>query len=68
MKKKINFMKSLLEKETYKLNAFHGRENKEIDLITKDEKIVIPESLQERIVQLYHTFLCHVGETETEKP
>ena len=62
--------KSLMEKLThdnkYRLTSFHGGENKEIDLITKDEKIVIPEALQERIVQWYHTFLCHPGENRTE--
>ena len=40
-----NLMKKLFKKDTYKLTAFHGGENKEIDLITKDEKIVIPESI-----------------------
>ena len=33
-----NLMKNLLEKDTYTLTAFHGGENKEIDLITKDER------------------------------
>ena len=36
-------------------------------MITKDEKIVTPEILQERIVQWYYTFLCHPGETRTEQ-
>ena len=59
-------MKKLTKDSNYKLTAFHGGENTEIDLITKDEKIVIPEKLQRRIVEWYHTFLCHPGETRTE--
>ena len=60
-------MKKLLEDSRYTLTAFHGGENKEIDLITRDEKIVIPEQLQRRVVEWYHTFLCHPGETRTEQ-
>ena len=61
-------MKKLLENDTYKLTAFHEGENKELDLITKDEKIVIPESLQERIVQWYHTFYVILERLELNKP
>ena len=61
-------MKKLLSDDSrYTLTAFHGGEDQEIDLITRDEKIVIPEQLQRRVVEWYHTFLCHPGETRTEQ-
>ena len=60
-------MKKLATDKTYELTTFHGGENKEIELITKEEKIVIPQKLQRRIVEWYHTFLCHPGETRTEQ-
>jgi len=56
----------LQSNSSYSLQPYHGGEEKVIKLITKDDKIVIPEQLQERIVQWYHTFLCHPGETRTE--
>ena len=36
-------------------------------LICKDDKIVIPESLQNRIVDWYHTMLSHPGINRTEE-
>ena len=39
----------------------------QIDLITRDEKIVIPQQLQRRVVEWYHTFLCHPGGTKTKQ-
>ena len=45
---------------------FHGGEKEPIKLIVKEEKIVIPDKLQQRVVDWYHTFLCHPGETRTE--
>ena len=57
----------LREDSRYRMTPFHGGENNEIKLITRDEKIVIPEELQDRIVEWYHTFLCHPGETRTEQ-
>jgi hypothetical protein len=35
-------------------------------LITRNERIVIPTSLQKRIVRWYHHILCHPGESRTE--
>jgi transposase InsO family protein len=58
-------MKKAESNEKYSSQPFHGGEN-DIELITKEGKIVIPEQLQERVVQWYHTFLCHPGETRTE--
>ena len=44
---------------------FMGGNN--VYLITKERKIVIPKILQKRVVEWYHTFLCHPGETRTEQ-
>ena len=49
----------------YSLQQFCGG-GKIRHLICYDGKIVIPKSLQTRIVQWYHTNLCHPGETRTE--
>ena len=49
----------------YSLQQFCGG-RKIRHLICYDGKIVIPKSLQTRIVQWYHTNLCHPGETRTE--
>ena len=39
---------------------FHGG-GKEHTLITKFQKIVVPDKLQQRIVDWYHQQLCHPG-------
>ena len=44
---------------------FHGG-GKEHTLITKFEKIVVPDKLQQRIVDWYHQQLCHPGTKRTE--
>ena len=38
-----------------------------MSLICHNEKIVIPESLQQQVVEWYHAILCHLGETQTEQ-
>ena len=40
--------------------------DKEYALITRDGKIVLPESLQVRATEWYHTHLLHPGETRME--
>ena len=50
----------------YSINSFHGGEKDRL-LICKDNKIMVPKSLQSRIVNWYHTMLCHPGETRTEE-
>jgi hypothetical protein len=42
----------------------HG--TKSYDLYTKDDKIVIPQTLQQKAVKFYHKLLMHPGETRTE--
>ena len=52
--------------DKYQTTPFHGGGNN-VYLITKERKIVIPKILQKRVVEWYHTFLCHPGETRTEQ-
>lgn len=37
------------------------------DLITREGKICIPPSLQQRVIDWYHVQLCHPGENRTEQ-
>ena len=37
-----------------------------LSLICFNDKIVVPKTLQTRLVNWYHTHLCHPGETRTE--
>ena len=53
------------EKSVYQLKEFRGG-GKTLSLICFNDKIVIPKPLQQRLVQWYHTHLCHPGETRTE--
>ena len=61
--------KQLLQKarthSDYSLRSFRGG-GKIRQLICKKDKIVVPEELQKRMVQWYHEYLCHPGETRTE--
>lgn len=49
----------------YSIRAFRGG-GKTRQLLCYNDRIVIPRSLQKRIVQWYHEVLCHPGETRTE--
>ena len=40
--------------------------DKKFNIITKDNKIVLPKALQHKAVQWYHVALMHPGETRTE--
>src|SRR5512145_1201594 len=42
----------------------HG--DKEYNLITREGKIVVPQSMQAKLVQWYHNTLMHLGETRME--
>ncbi len=61
-------MLKALQKETtsYHLKSFHGG-GKHRDLICYKDKIVVPTSLQKRMIEWYHTFLCHPGINRTEE-
>ena len=50
----------------YAIHDFHGAGNTR-QLICKNGKIVIPPSLQSRIIDWYHTVLCHPGHTRMEE-
>ena len=49
----------------YTIKPFHGA-GKTRHLICVNDKIVVPKTLQKRLVEWYHTQLCHPGETRTE--
>ncbi len=51
--------------KTYTVNTFHGGD-KQWDLATYKDKIVIPKALQNNVVNWYHDQLCHPGMTRTE--
>lgn len=58
--------KTLLKKpDTYEQKAFTTGKLK-YNLYVKDDKIVVPTSLQTRTVEWYHERLMHPGETRTE--
>ena len=60
-------LKKLQQKNTpYHLKSFHGG-GKARELICYKDKIVVPSALQTRIVDWYHTFLCHPGINRTEE-
>jgi len=55
----------LRENDKYKTHSYRGG-GKTRTLIVKDDKIVIPKTLQQRVIQWYHDQLCHPGVTRTE--
>ena len=55
-----------LKDDKYKLHTFHGA-GKTYELICKDNKIVIPNSLKQKVMDWYHTILVHPGRDRTEK-
>ena len=58
-------LKLLQSNDAYSLKIFHGGE-KRCGLIVRNDKIVIPKTLQRRVAEWYHWYLCHPGETRTE--
>ena len=52
--------------DKYSLKIFRGG-GKHYELIVYQDKIVIPTNLQRRVVEWYHEYLCHPGETRTEQ-
>ena len=61
-----NLLKEATAGNDYVIKSFHGAE-KIRKLITKQDKIVIPTTLQKRLVEWYHNQLCHPGKNRTEK-
>lgn len=50
----------------YSLRSFHGG-GTERELICYKDKIVVPTTLQQRLVDWYHNYLCHPGVNRTEE-
>jgi len=59
----LNELKS--ENSQYELKDFRGGE-KNLTLICKNNRIVVPKKLQQRIARWYHTNLMHPGITRTQ--
>ena len=51
---------------SYSIKIYRGG-GKNRELIVRDDRIVLPSSLQKRCVRWYHEMLCHPGETRTEQ-
>jgi hypothetical protein len=64
-KKDAALLQKLLSHNNYREIPFRGGD-KTHDLICKNDKIVVPQPLQRRLVHWYHEMLCHPGETQTE--
>ena len=47
---------------SYSIKAIEG-----VELIHFNNKIVVPKTLQERVMEWYHHHLCHPGETKMER-
>jgi hypothetical protein len=60
------FLKLNKKQDGFHLKSFRGGGKKQF-LICRNEKIVIPTTLQNRVVTWYHNILCHSGETRTEQ-
>ena len=58
-------LKLLQSNDAYSLKIFRrgGKLNR---LIVRNDKIVIPKTLQWWVMEWYHWYLCHSGETRTE--
>ncbi len=66
-RKDKELIRKLEHKDAYTLKSFRGGDRDPEMLICKNDKIVVPEPLQKRMVEWYHTMLCHPGETRTEE-
>lgn len=65
--KKDNVLqKQVADSSQYHFKSFRGG-GKAINLICRNDKIVVPSNLQKELVSWYHTQLCHPGETRTEQ-
>ena len=63
---KILQKKVLQPYSKYKLRSFHGAEGKNFQLICYNDKIYVPTTMQQRLVEWYHLMLCHPGEDRME--
>ena len=51
----------------YKSKTFHGAGKTFELIVSKHEKIVIPQKLRQKVLDWYHKFLMHPGRDRTEK-
>jgi hypothetical protein len=58
-------LKTKAGKEKFMMKTFR-HSDKSYELVTKDDKIVIPKSLQRKATEWYRTHLLHPGETRLE--
>ena len=58
-------LKLIQSNDAFSLKIFRGG-RKHRGLKVRNDKIVIPKTLQRRVVEWYHWYLCHPGETRTE--
>ena len=62
-------IQALRTNNAYAVKVFCGGDtiSAPLELLTKEDKIVVPKELQQRMVQWYHLILCHPGENRTEQ-
>jgi hypothetical protein len=65
LKRTIDSNTSTDHTSNYHTKSFRGG-GKEIDLICREDKIVIPKVLQKYVLHWYHTYLLHPGSDRTE--
>jgi hypothetical protein len=66
----FNYLNFYSPMTKYSLKIFRGGETRyetRYELIVRDDKIIIPTNLQRRVVEWYHEYVCHSGETCTEQ-
>ena len=59
--------KSLRTKRRAQRGLYGYKTLENVKVITYKNKIYIPEALQLRVIEWYHEYLCHPGETRTEE-
>jgi hypothetical protein len=60
-KRDAQLINKIRNKDTYQMINLEG-----VDLISKNGKVVVPSTLQDRLVDTYHTLLQHPGMTRME--
>ena len=59
------FLTKKLKCAKYKKGSFHGGQSN-IELVTHEDKIVIPQKLQKYVVKWYHSYILNPGMDQTE--
>jgi Fe2+ or Zn2+ uptake regulation protein len=58
-------LKKVQSSNAYQLKTFHGGRKMQ-HLICHNDKIIIPQMLQQHLTEWYHAILCHPVETHTQ--